>query len=141
MSRDEVAALLQRRTDALNEHDVEAITRLYSVGCTVESPLAAGTVQGRQAVAKVYQSLFDAFPDVNFAPDITVIEDNRFAVSGLLTGTYTGGFMGLEPSGKPFRVPVVTIGTAEYGEIVSERRVYDFTGMLVQAGVLKARPA
>ena len=26
------------------------------------------------------------------------------------------------------------------GQIVQERRVYDFTGMLVQIGVLKARP-
>jgi steroid delta-isomerase-like uncharacterized protein len=141
MTREEVAAIIKRRTDALNSHDVDAVTAIYSKGCTVESPLAAGTLQGRQAIAKVYQSLFDAFPDLNFAPEVVLIEGDAFSVSAILTGTSTGGFMGLPPSGKPIRVPVVTVGTVSDGEIATERRVYDVTGMLVQAGVLKARPA
>jgi hypothetical protein len=29
----------------------------------------------------------------------------------------------------------------KHGRIVRERRIYDFTGMLVQIGILKAKPA
>ena len=39
------------------------------------------------------------------------------------------------------RVPVVFLYEPRGDKIVRERRIYDFTGMLVQIGVLKARPA
>jgi hypothetical protein len=36
---------------------------------------------------------------------------------------------------------MVTVCRVADGLIVHERRIYDFTGMLVQIGVLKAKPA
>jgi hypothetical protein len=48
--------------------------------------------------------------------------------------------MGVPPTGKPFRVPMVLVNTLKNGQIVHERRIYDFTGLLVQIGVLKAKP-
>lgn len=141
MTREQMASLIERRTDAMNRHDVAAVGEVYAVDCRVESPMAASTVVGRHAVSKVTRALFDAFPDLRFEPDIVLIEGSSVAVSGWLSGTYTGGFMGLAPSGKPVRLPLVTISTAADGQIVTERRVYDLTGMLVQAGILKARSA
>ncbi len=58
-----------------------------------------------------------------------------------LAGTDLGGFMGLAPTGKPFRITIVFLFTFDDRHIVHERRIYDFTGMLVQIGVLKAKPA
>jgi predicted ester cyclase len=49
--------------------------------------------------------------------------------------------MGLPPSGKRFSLPVVFMFTFVDGLIAHERIVYDFTGMLVQIGLLKAKPA
>ena len=43
-----------------------------------------------------------------------------------MTGTYTGGFMGLPPSGKTLRVTVVVACRFQDGLIVRERRIYDF---------------
>jgi ketosteroid isomerase-like protein len=48
--------------------------------------------------------------------------------------------MGLPPTGKPFRLPAVFLYELRDGRIVRERRIYDFTGLLVQVGVLKAKP-
>ncbi len=141
MTRDAIAALIERRTDALNGHDVTTLCDLYAVDCVVHSPMAAGTVKGRQAMRKVYEALFDAFPDITYSIERLVIEGDCVAVSGTLRGTSTGGFMGLPASGKAFTVPIVTVGLVADGLITEERRVYDFTGLLVQAGVLRARPA
>ena len=49
--------------------------------------------------------------------------------------------MGVPATRKPFRLPIVFLCTLEDGLIVHERRIYDFTGLLVQIGVLKAKPA
>lgn len=131
--------LMRQRTDAVNRHDIPALTGLYSADCRVESPMAGGVVTGRQAVGKVFTALFEAFPDVRFDPDIVLVDGGVVAASGWLTGTYTGGFMGLPPSGNPIRLPIVSIATVVDGKIAAERRVYDLTGMLVQAGVLKTQ--
>ena len=61
--------------------------------------------------------------------------------SNSLEGTNLGGLMGLPPSGKHFRVPAVFLYELRGNKIIRERRIFDFTGMLVQIGVLKARPA
>jgi hypothetical protein len=49
--------------------------------------------------------------------------------------------MGLPPTDKPFHLPVIILCTVNDEHIAHERRVYDFTGLLVQIGVLKAKPA
>ena len=141
MTRDDIVALLAQRLDAINARDLDRLPALYAADCVVDSPLAAGTVQGRQAVAKIYQALFDALPDLHLALDQLLVEEDDAVQIGTMTGTYTGGFMGLAPSGKTLRVPIVMVCRFEDGLIARERRIYDFTGMLVQIGVLKARPA
>jgi hypothetical protein len=45
------------------------------------------------------------------------------------------------PTGRPAQLPIVFVCKVANGLITHERRIYDFTGMLVQIGVLKAKPA
>jgi predicted ester cyclase len=103
--------------------------------------MAGGTVRGRRAIEDVYRAMFRAFPDVGFAAEALLIDGDRLAQSLMMTGTDTGGFLGLPPTGKAFRLPIVILCTLTNGCIVHERRIYDFTGMLIQIGVLKAKPA
>ena len=58
-----------------------------------------------------------------------------------LEGTDSGQFLGLPPTGKSFRIPAVFLYELKDGQIARERRIYDFTGLLVQIGLLKAKPA
>jgi predicted ester cyclase len=56
-------------------------------------------------------------------------------------GTHMQELLGLSPTGKRFQMSVAFIYELNDHKIVREQRIYDFTGMLVQIGVLKARPA
>jgi predicted ester cyclase len=78
---------------------------------------------------------------VAFAFEQPVVDGRRAAQLATMTGTHVGGFLGLPPSGRRFQVPVVFLYTFADGRVIDERRVYDFTGMLMQVGVLKAKPA
>jgi steroid delta-isomerase-like uncharacterized protein len=140
MAREEIIRLFDRRVDAMNRRDVAALTELYSADCVVESPMAAGMVRGHTGV-EVYRAIFDAFPDLTFTMDDLLIDDQSAAQSGTIVGTDRGGFMGMPPSGRSMRVPVVILCRFGSSKIVHERRIYDFTGMLLQVGVLKAKPA
>jgi hypothetical protein len=48
--------------------------------------------------------------------------------------------MGVSASGKPFHLTVAFLYELKDRRIVRERRIYDFTGLLVQVGLLKAKP-
>jgi len=141
MTREAVAELVEHWQDARGRHDVEALMGFYSSDCIVDSPLAAGKVHGLDANRKVYRAFFEAFPDATIEVEDLLIDGERIVEIGTLRVTDTGGLMGMAPSGKPAVIPIVILSKVDNGQIVYERRVYDFTGLLVQIGVLKARPA
>jgi len=140
MTRQDILALFDRRQAAFDRRDVLELTNLHAEDGVVES-LVAGTVKGRAAIGDVYRAWLTAFPDVVITSDELLIDGLRAAHLVTHTGTDRGGFMGLPPTGKPFRVPIVYLVEFRDGHILHERRIYDFTGLLVQIGVLKAKPA
>lgn len=139
MTRDEIRQLFDRRRDAFNRRDAEALTQDHSECCVLESPVA-GQVTGRAAIENVYRGFFKSFPDLVMENTELLVENDRAVQVATVAGTNFGGFMDLPPTGKQFRFPVVFIYRFENGQIVHEKRVYDFTGMLVNIGVLKAKP-
>ena len=140
MTRQQVEAVFVRRDTALSQRDVASLTAQYADDAVVESPTAGGTVTGRTAIEEVTRAWFDGFPDVTFTRESLVIDGDLAVWIGEVRGTDTGGFMGLAPTNKPFRLPMVMVCRMRDGAIVHEQRIYDFSGMLIQIGVLRARP-
>jgi steroid delta-isomerase-like uncharacterized protein len=138
MTRDEIAHLFDRRLDSLRRRDVEALVRDYAEDAVVESPV--GSVRGRAGIDTLHRGWFSSFPDLSFEQSDLIIGDDRAAVALTVSGTNTGGFMDLPPTGKRFSFTAVTLCTLRDGQIVSETRVYDFTRFLIEIGVLKAKP-
>src|SRR4051812_22628559 len=100
MTREEVIAVVTQWLDAFSRHDVAALAALYAEDCVVESPLAAGAVKGRAANANVFRTFFESFHDVTLAPDELLVDGDRAVQVGTLSGTDTGGLMGMTASGK-----------------------------------------
>ena len=140
MTRQDILALFDRWQVAYGRRDVMALTNLHAEDGVVES-LMAGTIRGRAAISDVYRAWFTAFPDLVITSEDLLIDGLRAVHVLTHTGTDRGGFMGLPPTGKPFRLPIVYLFEFRDGHILHERRIYDFTGLLVQIGVLKAKPA
>jgi steroid delta-isomerase-like uncharacterized protein len=139
-SHDEILTLCRRWQHALAERDLAALTNLYAVNATIESPLA-GVVTGRDAVAQAHSSILKAFPDLALSFEPPLIDGDRVAFVAENSGTHTGHILGLPPTGRAFRFKLVLLWDLEDGFIVRDRRIYDFTGLLIQVGVIKAKPA
>jgi steroid delta-isomerase-like uncharacterized protein len=97
-------------------------------------------VSGRGAIGSVYHLWLTGFPDFTLHEEELVIDGDRVVQMSIASGTDTGGFMGLPPTGKTFRIPTVYFYQFRDGQITRFRTVYDFTGILVQIGMLKAKP-
>jgi steroid delta-isomerase-like uncharacterized protein len=139
MTRDAMLALFARRQDALNRLDAEAAAALHAEDGVIESPLAGGTATGRDAIEDVYRAFFAAFNPA-FEEEKLLVDGSSAVGVYRVSGTDRGGFMGMAPSGRSFAVPMVGVFEVRDNLIVRERRIYDFTGLLVQVGVLKAKP-
>ncbi len=107
----------------------------------VESPLAGGSATGREAIEKLYATYFRAFTDFKLE---TARPADRRGPGGALrlrsAGTDRGGFMGMDPTGRAMKISIVFLYELRDGLIVTEHRIYDFTGVLIQIGMLKAKP-
>lgn len=139
MTRTDVETLVAGQERAFGQRDIAALVAPYADDCVVESRLA-GTLHGPAAVAHVSMAWFAAFPDVQIETEELLIEGDRVVWLVTMRGTDTGGFMGLPRTDKPFLLPMVFMYTLKDDKVVHERRIYDFTGMLIQIGVLKTKP-
>src|SRR5262245_41429220 len=140
MTRDEIDALFTRRQQAFGRLDAAALAADYSDEATVDSPLAGGAATGREAIEKVYATYLAAFPDFKLERQMLLSEGESVAQLVRITGTDNGGFMGMAPTRRKITFRCALFHTMRDGRIARERRVYDFTGLLIQVGLLKAKP-
>ena len=139
MTRDEILSLFARRLDAWRRHDAAALAADHTEDCTIDSPMA-GTMAGRDSMRSVYQAWFTGFPDLTFDEEELIVDGDRVVQISTISGTDTGGFMELPPTGNSFRNTAVFFYVLRGGQISQFRSVYDFIGVLVQIGTLKAKP-
>jgi len=101
MTRDETRQLFDSRVDAWRRRDVDALVHAHTGDGMLESPLA-GKVAGRAAIENVYRAFITSFPDLTVENPELVVDGDRVVQMLTFSGTNTGGFMGMSPTGKRF---------------------------------------
>ena len=124
MTRAELQGIVERYLAAWTKREPEAIARFHSDEAVAESPIYS-TLRGRQAIQDAARAFYTSFPDAAQKVEQILIDPPNAAVFTTINATHVNDFFGLP-------------GT---GLIALERRIYDFTGLLVQIGVLRAKPA
>jgi steroid delta-isomerase-like uncharacterized protein len=140
MTRDEIVALFARRDTAWRARDASALAADYAPDAVVVSP-TGGVLEGRAEIERIYRMWFDAFPDLEFVSEDLLIDDDRVALLSRVSGTHAGEFFGVGATGRRIEVSSAFVYRLDGNYIAHERRVLDFTGLLVQVGVLRAKPA
>jgi steroid delta-isomerase-like uncharacterized protein len=138
MTRAQIEALFARRQDDYDNLDAASLAADYTDDVVIESPITGR--HGKADAANNIDSVFRAFLDLTITTDRLIVDGGNVAQAITMEGTNIGGLFGLPPSGKSFKVPAVFLFDLRDGKIAHERRIYDFTGLLVQVGVLKAKP-
>jgi steroid delta-isomerase-like uncharacterized protein len=140
MTREQVLEFFARQQNHWNRRDATALAEGHAPDGTVVSPIFR-TVVGRPGILASYRSLFQIFPDWTLTGEELLVDEERAAQAFSVTATHVGEFMGLPGSGRKFQLQGVRLFTMEGGLIARERRYYDFTGLLIQVGVLRSKPA
>ena len=140
MTRSAIEDLLARQKDAFARRDVEALTALHAPGGRFESP-AYGVTVGRQAIRDIYRYWYAAFPDFLLTWDVALIDPPRSSYFWTFNGTAAGPFFGEVKVGS--KITMIGASESTYSDAGIEviRHVFDFSGTLMRAGVLKVKPA
>ena len=142
MTRAELQALAERYLETWRRRDPVSIAGFHAIDGVVESPIYA-TLRGRKAIEDASRAFFTSFPDATLeAADAIIIDPPHGAIFTTVNATHKNDFFGMPGTNRriEFRNARLVLWD-EQGLIVHERRIYDFTGLLVQLGVLRAKPA
>jgi predicted ester cyclase len=139
-TRDEIAALFAVREKHYAMLDAAALARDYAPDAVVQSPFG-GNQLGAQAAERTLATFFKSLAVRSMIFDPPVIDGQRVAQVAQVEGVHDGAeFLGLPATGKHFRFTIAFAYELRDRQIIHEQRIYDFTGLLVQLGVLKAKP-
>lgn len=138
MTHEEILDVLAARERAFRHSDPGGMTSVYTEDAVLVSPMF-GTLHGRQAIEAAHRKLFAVFHDMTIATDPAIIEGDRAAQTFCGHATHTTELFGVPPSHRFFEVKGVFVFEFAHGKIAHERRLYDFSGLLLQLGVLKAK--
>jgi steroid delta-isomerase-like uncharacterized protein len=140
MTRDDAVKFFAEQQAEWNARDADALARRHTSDGTIVSPIYR-TVQGSDEIRRSYQSLFTTFPDWQYLGQRLIVDGDRLAQQFVVHATHSSEFMGLPGSGRKFDIEGVRMFEMQDGLISYERRYYDFTGLLIQLGVLRGKPA
>ena len=134
--------LRRRRLEVLDEHfrsevdhDWDACLATFKDVPRYEVVALGQIHEGAEAVLRYDTTQRTAFPDQRHEHVRMHVADDDTVVSEFdLLGTNTGEFLGLAPTGRSFRVPVVAVFSFD-GELITNERVYlDGASLLRQIG-------
>jgi predicted ester cyclase len=97
--------------------------------------------EGRDGIERSFTALFRVFPDWEVTFEEPCVAGDRAMQACKVRATQKGEFMGIAGTGRRIEFDCVLIYDLQDGLIKRERRIYDFTGMLIQLGVLRGKPA
>jgi predicted ester cyclase len=140
MTREQIVAMFERREAAWRSRDAAALAADHASNGVVVSP-TGGVLEGRADIERIYRIWFSAFPDLILSTEDLLIDGSRAVLLGHIAGTHSGEFFGTAPTGRHIEVACGLFYRFEDGLIAHERRILDFTGLLVQVGVLRAKPS
>jgi len=141
MTRDELQTFTQRFVQTWERGDERALAGCYAEDATLDSPMFQ-TVKGRERIEQSYRDLFRVFERWRITVNDIIIDTTDTPRVALLTTsqlTHAGAVFGHPGSGRRITLRTVLLFRFDRGLITSESRLYDFTGLLVQLGVLKAK--
>jgi steroid delta-isomerase-like uncharacterized protein len=136
------AATARRAYELLSAGDLDGFAELISDDDFVEHEQTPGLEPTKAGVLHFFAMLRVGFPDLRMEPEQILVDGDRAATYFRATGTQTGEFMGMPPTGKSIDVHGVDI--VRFGDDGKAREhwgVFDAMGMMQQLGAVPEGPA
>ncbi|MFC1633346.1 alpha/beta fold hydrolase [Planctomycetota bacterium] len=129
-------ALVQRMIDeVMNQQNLGVIDELFAADYLMHDPAWPTEVKGPEGFKQWAGAMLEPyFADSLITADL-IAEGDEVAVHWTWTGTHTGEFMGIPPTGRQIAITGISIHRFANGEFVESWVSYDMLGMMQQLTV------
>ena len=90
--------------EAFNANDLEGVLRRFAPDAALHEPYVDEPIAGTEALRDFHQTLFEAFPDETLTIEHLLSVENWVIARTVASGTQTGEFLGIPPTGRRFSV-------------------------------------
>jgi steroid delta-isomerase-like uncharacterized protein len=92
--------------------------------------------RGKAEIRALLDSLFDAFPDLEYEPTSLVADGDRVVVQFRMHGSHQNTFYGLPATNRRVDLPSLSMITMRNGKMLSDHCYYDNAMILRQMGIM-----
>lgn len=131
MTQDQIASTVARFETTINAHDPAGAAALFTPGFVDHAPWP-GHSPDAAGFAAGFAEMTAAFPDLHVEVQRTVVQGDILAWHFVMSGSQLGPFMGLEPSGRSFRIEAMDMLRLEDGLFAEHWGVMDAALMMEQ---------
>jgi steroid delta-isomerase-like uncharacterized protein len=138
MSPDNKSIVCRLYEEVWNKRKLEVLSELVSPSHALHGPIYSGPAIGPEVYRSQVSMFVAGFPDLRFAIEDTVAEQDKVVVCWTFSGTHKGEFMGVPATNKKVSVDGITIHIIAKGIIMDSYVSLDMWGMMQQLGVVSA---
>ncbi len=137
MSIEHNKKIVRRYQEALNNNNLDALDEV--VAADISTPdILSGFPPGLAGAKAVHKMSVAGMPDLHTTIEVLVAEGDKVAARITMTGTHTGEFFGIPPTGRRVKFTGIYIVRIANGKIVEHRGVEDGVGLMQQLGAIPA---
>ena len=132
MSLEENKAIVRRMIEAYNKHNLDWFDEFIAPDYFDHTNQV-----GPEGLKQLFNMAFKAFPDWHETIEDIIAEGDKVWVRLTYTGTHTGEFFGLAPTGKKVTMTSVAIYRIVNGKLVEGRFIDNNLGMFKKIGAIE----
>lgn len=135
LSVEENKEIVRRYQDIYNSNELDRLAEVVSEGLLTPK-IMPGIPPGMEGAKAAHHLMLAGFPDYHTAIDELIAEGDKVAARITMSGTHTGSFMGVPPTGRFISFTGIYIARIANGKIVEHWGEEDGVSLLQQLGVL-----
>jgi predicted ester cyclase len=136
MSIEENKNIVRRYQEIYNSNDLNHLTEVVSEDLLTPN-IMPGIPPGVEGAKTAHRIMLAGFPDYQTIIEDMIAEGDKVAARIKMTGTHTGEFMGVPPTGRQITFTGIYIARIADGKIVEHWGEEDSVSLLGQLGVLQ----
>lgn len=129
--------ILRYFEEVWNQGKLDVLDELLSSDYINHSPGMPNPEPGPNGLKPIVSAIRTAFPDLKYVIKNMVVAEDYVAIHVLMTGTHTGDFFGIAPTGNKIEVFQMQIERFKDGKMVEHWRVTDDLSLMKQLGEIK----
>jgi steroid delta-isomerase-like uncharacterized protein len=135
MSVEENKNIVRRYQEIYNSNNLDALVEVVSEDLLTPR-IMPGIPQGIEGAKAAHQIMLAGFPDYQTVIDDLIAEGDKVAARITMSGTHTGSFMGIPPTGKFISFTGMYIARIADGKIIEHWGEEDSVSLLQQLGAM-----